>query len=166
MSLKNFEILSKLGSGAFSTVYKVKRLRDGEIYALKQVKLAALKPKERENALNEVRILASVSHPNIVKYREAFIDPNTNNLCIIMEYCEEGDLLLKIQKCQKTHTTISERSLWSICLQALHGLKALHDMKILHRDLKCANVFICRDGTVKLGDLNVSIVAKYGIANT
>lgn len=42
------------------------------------------------------------------------------------------------------------------------GLKALHDKSILHRDLKCANIFLNRDGTVKMGDLNVSKVAKYG----
>lgn len=42
------------------------------------------------------------------------------------------------------------------------GLKALHDKCILHRDLKCANVFLNKDGMVKMGDLNVSKVAKYG----
>jgi NIMA (never in mitosis gene a)-related kinase len=40
------------------------------------------------------------------------------------------------------------------------GLKGLHDMKILHRDLKCANVFLTKNQTYKLGDLNVSKVAK------
>jgi NIMA (never in mitosis gene a)-related kinase len=42
------------------------------------------------------------------------------------------------------------------------GLKALHDRNVLHRDLKCANVFLNKDGRVKMGDLNVSKVAKYG----
>jgi NIMA (never in mitosis gene a)-related kinase len=42
------------------------------------------------------------------------------------------------------------------------GLKSLHDMSILHRDLKSANIFLNRDGTLKMGDLNVSKVAKYG----
>lgn len=44
----------------------------------------------------------------------------------------------------------------------IQGLKALHDKNILHRDLKCANVFLNKAGKVKLGDLNVSKVAKYG----
>jgi NIMA (never in mitosis gene a)-related kinase len=48
----------------------------------------------------------------------------------------------------------------------IEGLKCLHDMKILHRDLKCANVFLCSDGTAKLGDLNVSKVAKRGLVYT
>lgn len=46
------------------------------------------------------------------------------------------------------------------------GLKQLHDMKILHRDLKCANVFISKDNTYKLGDLNVSKVTQSGLCQT
>jgi NIMA (never in mitosis gene a)-related kinase len=52
MSLKEFEVLAKLGEGAYSTVYRVKRVEDGLIYALKRVKLGSLSGKERENALN------------------------------------------------------------------------------------------------------------------
>jgi len=46
------------------------------------------------------------------------------------------------------------------------ALKVLHQMQIFHRDLKCANVFLCKDGTAKLGDLNVSKVAKKGLLYT
>ena len=58
--MKDFQILNKLGDGAFSVVYKVKRISDGMEYALKKVKMAGLTIKERENAVNEVRILASI----------------------------------------------------------------------------------------------------------
>ena len=51
-------------------------------------------------------------------------------------------------------------------MQMVRGLKALHGRKILHRDLKSANVFLYKDGTVKLGDLNVSKVAKKGLLYT
>ena len=74
MSLTNFEILSKLGDGAYSTVFKVKRITDNNIYALKKVKMQNLNKKEQKNALNEVRILASINHPNIISYKEAFFD--------------------------------------------------------------------------------------------
>ena len=86
-------MLEKLGEGAFSIVNKVRRLSDNQIYAMKQVKMGALKTKEKENALNEVRILASVQHPNIVEMKEVFIDESTNKLCIVMEFAEGGDLL-------------------------------------------------------------------------
>ncbi len=72
MSIKNFEILKQLGKGAFGIVQLVKRKEDGDIYALKIVQLSNLTKKEQENALNEVRILASINHPNIIGYKEAF----------------------------------------------------------------------------------------------
>lgn len=74
MSLSHFEILEQLGSGAYSIVYKVRRKADNSIYALKKVRILKLKEKEKENALNEIRILASVNHPNIISYKEAFFD--------------------------------------------------------------------------------------------
>ena len=52
MSFKDFELLAKLGEGAYSTVFKVRRLEDGGIYALKRVKMGGLSAKEKENALN------------------------------------------------------------------------------------------------------------------
>lgn len=55
-------------------MYNVRRLADSKTYALKKVKMGKLSDKEKENALNEVRILASISHKNICAYHEAFID--------------------------------------------------------------------------------------------
>ena len=51
-----------------------------------------LSAKEKENALNEVRILASIRNPNVCAYKEAFFEESTNTLCIVMEYCDNGDL--------------------------------------------------------------------------
>ena len=57
-------------------------------------------------------------------------------------------------------------SIWSIFFQIVTGLNALHQKKIVHRDIKCANIFLTKDGTVKLGDLNVSKIAKAGVMQT
>jgi NIMA (never in mitosis gene a)-related kinase len=72
--MNDFQIISKLGEGAYSIVYKVKRMVDGNIYALKKVKLLNLSEKEKLNALNEVRILASVKSSYVISYKEAFFD--------------------------------------------------------------------------------------------
>lgn len=64
-----------VGDGAYSSVYRVKRIADGEIYALKKVKLHHLSDKEKDNAINEVRILASLKNSNIIQYKEAFVEP-------------------------------------------------------------------------------------------
>lgn len=58
--LEDFEIICRLGEGAYSSVYKVRRISDKQLYALKKVRMMNLSAKERENALNEVRILASI----------------------------------------------------------------------------------------------------------
>jgi NIMA (never in mitosis gene a)-related kinase len=78
--MQTFDVLAKLGEGAYSTVFKVRRKADDRIYALKQVKLLSLNEKEKANALNEIRILASVRHTNIVSYKEAFFDNQNNTL--------------------------------------------------------------------------------------
>ncbi len=80
MSLGNFQMITKLGEGAYSSVYKVKRLTDGGVYALKKVRMLNLSQKEKENALNEVRILASVKNPNVIQYKEAFMDEGSQSL--------------------------------------------------------------------------------------
>ena len=68
------------GEGAYSSVYKVKRISDGKTYALKKVKLLNLSEKEKQNALNEVRILASLRGPNVVMYKEVFLEERSNSL--------------------------------------------------------------------------------------
>jgi NIMA (never in mitosis gene a)-related kinase len=73
-SLLDFVEQKKLGEGAYSHVFKVVRKVDNQVYAMKKVNIAKMNEKDRENAINEVRILASIAHPNIVTYREAFID--------------------------------------------------------------------------------------------
>ncbi len=122
--------------------------------------MTKLSKKEKENALNEVRILASIDHPNIVQYKEAFLVDNPASLCIVMEYCDGGDLYEAINEKKSKGDSFHEGEIWETFIGIVKGLKHLHERKILHRDLKCANVFLNKDGTVKLGDLNVSKVAK------
>lgn len=68
------------GDGAYSVVYKVMRKSNNKVYALKKVKIAGLSEKEKENALNEVRILASIKRPNVISYKESFIDQDSESL--------------------------------------------------------------------------------------
>ena len=164
--MNDFQIISKLGEGAYSTVFKVKRNIDQKIYALKKVKILNLSQKEKENALNEVRILASVKSNFVVSYKEAFFDEKDNTLCIVMEFADKGDLYQRIVQHKKSAIFFEESDIWRIFIQLVKGLKSLHDLKILHRDMKSANVFLFKNGSAKLGDLNVSKVAKRGLGYT
>ena len=154
--MNGFEILKKLGNGSFSSVYKVRRKQDNNIYALKKVKLLKLREKEKQAALNEVRILASIKSPFIISYKEAFIEESDKSLCIIMEYADDGDLYQKICQYKKMNLFMEESDIWRVFIQMVKGLKILHDLKILHRDLKSANILLFNDGTAKIGDCNVS----------
>jgi NIMA (never in mitosis gene a)-related kinase len=77
-----------------------------------------------------------------------------------MEFADNGDLFQKITEHQKAKTTFTEQEIWKIFIQVVRGLKAMHDLNIMHRDLKSANVFLYKDFTAKLGDMNVSKVAN------
>ena len=161
--MENFKITSKIGKGAYSTVYTVINIKDNNLYALKKVNLRNLSKKEIQNALNEVRILALVQSKNIISYKESFIDETDSTLCIIMEYADEGDLQKKITLYKKLKKSFLENDIWRIFIQITKGLKDLHDYNILHRDLKSGNIFLFKDGTVKIGDLNVSKITSRGL---
>ena len=164
--MNNFEILQKLGDGSYSVVYKVRRKIDNNIYALKKVRLQKLKDREKQNALNEVRILASIKSPFVICYKEAFIEESDKSLCIVMEYANNGDLYQRIAQFKKMNYLMDESDVWRIFIQMVKGLKVLHDLKILHRDLKSANIFLFSDGTAKIGDCNVSKVLHQGLGYT
>ena len=126
-----------------------------------------LSNKEKLNALNEVRILASLKSNFVIQYKEAFYDENESSLGIVMEFADKGDLYQKIQELAETKTKhFEEEEIWKLLIQIIQGLKSLHDFKILHRDLKSANVFLFSNGNAKLGDLNVSKVARRGLGHT
>ena len=94
-------IISELGKGSYSSVYRVRRISDDKEYALKKVKLLSLKEKEKSNALNEVRLLASISSEFIVSYKEAFLEDASNSLCIVMEFADGGDLQVQLPPLSK-----------------------------------------------------------------
>lgn len=117
LKLSDFTIKKKLGEGSYSQVSLVTRNADQLSYALKQVSISRLNEKERENALNEVRFLASIRHKNIIGYRAAFLDEPSQTLCIVMEYANDGDLLGKVQDLRKRGTQLAEAEIWRIFIQ-------------------------------------------------
>ena len=166
MSLNDFKIGRLLGKGAFGIVILVKRIIDGQIYAIKQVNISQLSDKEKNNALNEIRILASLSHKNIIGYKDAFFDEKSKTLNIVMEFADGGDMSQKIKYNLRHGLLFRENMIWNYLIQILEGLNYLHEKNIIHRDLKSANIFLTKSGTIKIGDLNVSKIAKVGMAYT
>lgn len=64
------------------------------------------------------------------------------HISIVMEYADGGDVFQLIKEHQKNNKLIDEDDIWKIFIMTTRGLKALHDIKIIHRDLKCANIFL------------------------
>ncbi len=133
---------------------------------MKKVLISKLNQKEKDNAINEIRILASIKNQNIISYKEAFYDEKSSFLCIVMEYADDCDLESKINQKIKSNTFFTQNEVINIFVQIINGLKVLHEKKIIHRDLKSANIFLTKNGIVKIGDLNVSKVLKMGLGYT
>jgi len=166
MSLSNYEFQKNLGQGAFGTVIKVKNKKNGLIYALKKINLMKIDDYEIQGSLNEIRLLYSLNHPNIIGYKEAFYDKGSNTLNIVIEFAGDGDLLQKIKMNKKYHKRIDENTIWDWLIQLIIGIYYLHSAKCIHRDLKPANIFLKKNGLIKIGDLNVSKFLKNTLAET
>ena len=76
--------------------YKAKRRDDGKVYGIKEIAIKGLNQADREEAVNEIRLLASVKNEHIIRYHEAFVDGP--RLCIVMEFATHGDLSNYLKK--------------------------------------------------------------------
>ena len=160
----DFTILQELGKGSYGVVQKVQRKQDKQYYALKIVNIKKLQPREREDAVNEIRVLASIKHRNIVRYCDAFVEKDS--LHIVMEFAEHGDIGRQIEKFKKANKYIKEDTIWMYLIQICAGLQSMHSRNVLHRDMKAKNVFLTGKNQVRLGDLGCAKLLKAGMART
>lgn len=152
--LGDYDVLKPIGKGKFSVVYKAKRKRDAQPIALKKIAIFdMMDAKAREKTLKEVRLVQSVSHPNIVQYLDAFIA--NNELHIAFEWAEAGDLKRQIRKANEKGVRFDERTIWRYFAQLCAAIRHMHEARIMHRDLKPANIFLTLQGVVKVGDLGL-----------
>mgnify|MGYP002868340296 CR=1 FL=1 len=161
----DFEILQKLGEGAFGIVFKVRSRINNKVYALKKLNLKELKdenPKAYQLTVNETAFLSELTNtsnqPHIVKYYKHFEEGDF--LYIVIEFIENGDMDSFIEAHKKIKQHIPEEDLWSIFLQCMEGLAYVHKMGVIHRDIKPANLLMDNNMTIKLGDFGVSAVKK------
>lgn len=154
--LKGYQLGDCLGKGAFGSVYKALNWGTGGTVAIKQVGLSHLPKTELKNMMQEIDLLKNLHHPNIVKYH-GFVT-STENLYIILEYCEGGSLNSMIKNFGKFPETLVALYLG----QVLKGLLYLHEQGVIHRDIKGANILVMRDGLVKLADFGVATKGNVG----
>ncbi|XP_069006843.1 serine/threonine-protein kinase Nek1 isoform X2 [Embiotoca jacksoni] len=152
--MDKYEKVKKIGEGSFGKAVLVKSIADGHQYVIKEIGISGMSSKERQESGKEVAVLANMSHPNIVQYKESFEEGGC--LYIVMDYCEGGDLFKKINS--QKGLLFSEEQIMDWFVQICLALKHVHDRKILHRDIKSQNIFLTKDGTVQLGDFGIARV--------
>ncbi|KAM4575305.1 serine/threonine-protein kinase Nek1 isoform 2-T2 [Fundulus diaphanus] len=152
--MEKYEKVKQIGEGSFGKAILVKSKEDGRHYVIKEIGISGMSSKERQESRREVAVLANMSHPNIVQYKESFEEGGC--LYIVMDYCEGGDLFKKINS--QKGVLFPEGQILDWFVQICLALKHVHDRKILHRDIKSQNIFLTKEGTVQLGDFGIARV--------
>ncbi|KAG8466216.1 hypothetical protein KFE25_001972 [Diacronema lutheri] len=151
-----YALIKKLGKGSYGTVYLVRNKKTSNVCCLKKMSLKSMSEQERMRALQEAQLLAQLNHPNIVAYVDSFVAKS--KLHLFMQYCEGGDLDARLVRMKAAGEVVPETLVLDWASQMAFALSYLHEKKVLHRDLKAANVFLTGSGVVKLGDFGVSRV--------
>lgn len=158
MKQKGYADVKKLGKGAFGHAVLVVREETREHFVAKYMRYKDLSKTEKEFIYREVDTMRRLSneggHPYVVRFRESFVLAN-GKLCIIMDYCDGGDLSQLISAQRKRKALFHEQQVHLWLLQLLTAIDFLHKHKVLHRDIKPANVFM-HSGVAKLADLGLS----------
>ncbi|XP_065082862.1 ribosomal protein S6 kinase 2 beta-like isoform X2 [Ochlerotatus camptorhynchus] len=148
-----FELLKVLGEGSFGKVFLVRKIvgKDaGTLYAMKVLKKATLKVKDRVRSTNERNILADVGNAFIVKLHYAFQTPG--KLYLILDFLRGGDLFTRLSK----EVMFTEEDVKFYLAELALALNHLHSLGIIYRDLKPENILLDQDGHIALTDFGLS----------
>uniref|UniRef100_A0A4W4FT86 non-specific serine/threonine protein kinase n=1 Tax=Electrophorus electricus TaxID=8005 RepID=A0A4W4FT86_ELEEL len=150
---RQFELRKVLGQGSFGKVFLVKKITGpdaGQLYAMKVLKKATLKVRDRVRTKMERDILVEVNHPFIVKLHYAF--QTEGKLYLILDFLRGGDLFTRLSK----EVMFTEEDVKFYLAELALALDHLHGLGIIYRDLKPENILLDEDGHIKLTDFGLS----------
>ena len=118
-----------------------------------------MKEDNKKQIYNEASIMKKLFHPNVISFKDVFKDVKLDYFYIVMEYANDGDLSKKI-KAQKQKTYgekyFSEEKILQYFYQICRGLQYIHSKNIIHRDIKSQNIFLMKNGKIKIGDFGIA----------
>ncbi|MFH4980468.1 hypothetical protein AB6A40_007177 [Gnathostoma spinigerum] len=148
-----FELLKVLGQGSFGKVFLVRKIRGrdaGSLYAMKVLKKATLKIRDRLRTKMERNILAQIHHPFIVRLHYAF--QTEGKLYLILDFLRGGDLFTRLSK----EVMFTEEDVKFYLAELALALDHLHSLGIVYRDLKPENILLDSDGHINITDFGLS----------
>ncbi|XP_069866442.1 ribosomal protein S6 kinase alpha-2 isoform X3 [Dipodomys merriami] len=148
-----FQLLKVLGQGSYGKVFLVRKVTGsdaGQLYAMKVLKKATLKVRDRVRSKMERDILAEVNHPFIVKLHYAF--QTEGKLYLILDFLRGGDLFTRLSK----EVMFTEEDVKFYLAELALALDHLHSLGIIYRDLKPENILLDEEGHIKITDFGLS----------
>jgi hypothetical protein len=146
----DYQILNELGSGGMGRVYRVRNVISDRIEAMKVLLPDLVGQQELATRfLREIKLMASLNHPNIAQLRTAFTA--NNQLVMIMEYVEGSTLADRLE-----HGPIPVPEALNYIDEVLNALSYAHHQHVIHRDIKPANIMVTPEGAVKLMDFGIA----------
>ena len=158
-----YELGEKLGQGHFGTVNRCKKKYSNSTFAVKIINKSQLKTDDLELIQQEKNYLSLIKHPNIIGLKDFFEDKQ--NIYLITECCNGGDLLGFIEKKKKNNIRITEKEAAKIIKKIADGIKYLNFFGLVHRDIKPENILFSEENemkSLKIIDLGVCQTLTYG----